>query len=159
MELRAVAPEEAEDLSRLAESLVRETYPYAPKDVVDQFIEENLTAEVLRRNISAGAYYAYILVKGELAGFTSFGMNGKEIHLSKLYLLSGFRGMSIGSKILALVESEAIANGAERISLETNVKNEGAIRFYKRNGFRDGERMALMRIMMYKGLTSGKTDN
>ncbi len=45
------------------------------------------------------------------------------------------KGKGTGSDILAYLEKKAKAFGYSRLLLETRAVNEGAVRFYKRNGY------------------------
>ncbi len=53
------------------------------------------------------------------------------------------RGGGLGSRLLQYAIDYARSNSFTRISLLTDQVNEGAIRFYRRHGFRTSEMTAL----------------
>lgn len=53
-----------------------------------------------------------------------------------IFLSTAFRGRRIGEESLALAIRHEFGAGITRITLDPNVKNEGAIRSYERLGFR-----------------------
>lgn len=55
------------------------------------------------------------------------------LYIHTLCVDSKFRGMGLGTEILA-----ALAKENEKMYLYVNAKNQGAIRFYKKNGFNEG---------------------
>jgi putative acetyltransferase len=61
-----------------------------------------------------------------------------EIKLSKLFLKPEFRGLGLGSEMLARSESEARERGYRRISLGTRALYVEAVRLYERRGWTRG---------------------
>lgn len=53
-----------------------------------------------------------------------------------IFLSTTFRGRRIGEETLALAIRHEFTQGVTRVTLDPNVKNEGAIRSYERLGFR-----------------------
>ncbi|MBN9611982.1 MAG: GNAT family N-acetyltransferase, partial [Actinobacteria bacterium] len=53
-----------------------------------------------------------------------------------IFLGTAFRGRRIGEEVMALAIRHEFDEGITRITLDPNVKNEGAIRSYERLGFR-----------------------
>lgn len=51
-------------------------------------------------------------------------------------VLAGYRGMGIGQRLLAAAEEWALAQGAERLTLNCHAANVDAIRLYNRLGYR-----------------------
>jgi diamine N-acetyltransferase len=68
-----------------------------------------------------------------------------DLELKRIYVLTGWQAGGWGAKLLAAVEAEARARGAERLLLCVYPQNHGAQRFYTRAGFADtGSRQAFM---------------
>ncbi len=64
-----------------------------------------------------------------------------EIKLSKLFLKPEFRGIGLGSEMLARSEDEARELGYRRISLGTRALYVEAVRLYERRGWKRGADM------------------
>ena len=158
MELEYIGPKRAEEVSEIAYPLFAEVYDYVPRDMLDEFLEETQTPERIREQIADGLRYAFILEDGVRVGYVCYGMDGQGMYLSKLYIFRESRGRGIGSEVIDAVEAEARANGAARIHLDVNYRNEGAIRLYRRKGFVEGERIGYMRVVMSKPLTPSGDD-
>lgn len=62
-------------------------------------------------------------------------VEASALELKRIYALSGFQGAGIGAMLLAAVEQEARARGAEALYLCVYEVNIGAQRFYLRHGF------------------------
>ncbi len=55
--------------------------------------------------------------------------------LKRMYVAPSFRGAGIGRRLLQALESEARRLGAERLVLETGVRQAAALALYTRSGF------------------------
>ena len=60
---------------------------------------------------------------------------GPSIHIEDIIAIPQSRGTGVGEALLNAVAGTARERGAERIELDVEADNEGAIRFYKRKGF------------------------
>jgi GNAT superfamily N-acetyltransferase len=56
--------------------------------------------------------------------------------VNELAVEEGCRGNGVGAALMAAAEDWAARAGAEALMLDTGAKNEGAIRFYERLGYR-----------------------
>ena len=64
------------------------------------------------------------------------GMVGdKESYISNVAVYPEFRVTGLGSRLIFEVEGKAKKNGAEKVALEVEVENAGAIRLYERLGY------------------------
>ena len=135
IDLEFVGPDEAETVSEIAYPLFYEVYGYEPEDVVREFLEDNQSPDAIRRQMSEGIRYAFIMYDGEHAGYVAFGIAGESMVLSKLYLFGEFRGMGIGTRILQMIEDLARSEGISAVRLDVNVENSGALRLYERSGY------------------------
>ena len=64
------------------------------------------------------------------------GMVGdKESYISNVAVYPEFRVTGLGSRLIFEVEGKAKKNGAEKVALEVEVENAGAIRLYRRLGY------------------------
>ena len=150
--LEFLTPEDADEVSAIAYSLFYDVYSETPREIVDAFLERFQTPEAIREQMRTGSEYAFIISRGERAGYLAFEIDDEGMHLSKLYLLEGFRDRGIGGRIVGYVEDRARAAGVGRIHLDVNMYNKGAIQFYERHGFVLRGRMEYVRLLMVKGL-------
>ena len=150
--LEFIGPDKAEEISEIAFPLFREVYSNVPSDVVEGFLRKTQTPEAIREQMENGLEYAYIIHKGERAGYVAFGMDDKEMYLSKFYLFKGYRRLGLGSWVMDYVERRARELGAGRIHLDVNTDNAPAIAFYGKHGFVMGENITFMRAVMTKDL-------
>jgi ribosomal protein S18 acetylase RimI-like enzyme len=74
----------------------------------------------------------------------SLEFGGRDAFIDELYVQEAYRGRGIGTKTLDLVESAARSIGIRALHLEVDRGNEGALRFYRTNGFQDRGRFHLM---------------
>ncbi len=99
---------------------------YTPERVRAEFIDQPKTARIIE-------------VGGECAG-AMFVLRGEDPEypttVMHLFIGTRFRGRRIGEEALALAIRAEFADGITRVTLDPNIKNEGAIRSYERLGFR-----------------------
>lgn len=62
-------------------------------------------------------------------------INAGTAELKRMYVGPPCRGTGIGLRLLQALESEARGLGAERLVLETGVRQAAALALYRRNGF------------------------
>jgi len=102
-----------------------------------------LTEETLRSLLEAPQPPTVLIVAEEgegLAGYAaltfdySLWRGEKYGHLDCLFVRGELRGRRIGEKLLACVKDKARAAGAQRLEWQTPDWNEGAVRFYRREG-------------------------
>jgi diamine N-acetyltransferase len=69
-------------------------------------------------------------------GETPDGFEDEDmVQLERIYVLPGFQGQQIGSKMLEFAEMQALNNGKEWIWLTVWEHNPDAQRFYERHGY------------------------
>ncbi len=74
--------------------------------------------------------------KHGVVGFLDYWLIDEELHIMNIALLPRWRGHGLGSALISLSVVEAVAMGAEIISLEVRETNVAALRLYERHGFR-----------------------
>ncbi len=75
-------------------------------------------------------------VSGRRVGFLMGAFYGSEARVLMVAVEEGFRGRGIGTSLMREFERRARESGARRITLEVRTSNEGAIRLYRRLGYR-----------------------
>lgn len=63
-------------------------------------------------------------------------ISGKNCQLERIYVLQEFIPLKMGYKLLAFLEHEAVNLGFENMWLSVYVKNQRAIKFYQKHGYR-----------------------
>ena len=62
-------------------------------------------------------------------------VSDREYYISNVAIYQQYRGMGIGTRLLLEAEEEAKRSSAERLALDVELGNHGAIRLYKRLGY------------------------
>lgn len=80
---------------------------------------------------------SYIVARyeGEVVGYAGMMFTGLEAHITNIAVDPTFHGRKVGSRLLLTLITEAIARGAETVSLEVRVSNLGAQAMYEKFGF------------------------
>lgn len=68
-------------------------------------------------------------------GFAEFPAFARCAELQKLYLANAAKGKGLGSRLIAMIEAQAKAQGYEQLYLETHSALETAVRVYEHLGF------------------------
>jgi ribosomal-protein-alanine N-acetyltransferase len=80
---------------------------------------------------------SYIVARneGEVIGYAGMMFTGLEAHITNIAVDPAFHGRKVGSRMLLILLTEAIARGAEVLSLEVRVSNDAAKTMYEKFGF------------------------
>jgi ribosomal protein S18 acetylase RimI-like enzyme len=98
-------------------------------------------------NGAAAGYLNYELID---RGANYYTYGEKLLHVHVLTVKASHRGRKIGEALMERAEEIGREFGASRMTLEVYAFNEGAVRFYERNGF------GKLKHMMSKSLTEDK---
>ena len=95
--------------------------------------------------------------KDQIIGFVWYNISeGESLWLTSLVLRKDFQGKGIGSRILFMLEEEALRNGLRVIELGVQKLNKVALEFYRRNGFQEGEDLAYAGTILMQKHTEQK---
>jgi ribosomal-protein-alanine N-acetyltransferase len=75
---------------------------------------------------------------GQVVGYAGMMFTGVEAHITNIAVDPDVHGHKVGSRLLLALATEAIARGAERLSLEVRVSNSSAQSMYRKFGFSVG---------------------
>ena len=80
---------------------------------------------------------SYIVARhdAEVIGYAGLMFTGLEAHVTNIAVDPAFHGRKVGTRLLLTLITEAIARGAETISLEVRVSNVAAQSMYAKFGF------------------------
>ncbi len=119
--------------------LAREFYhsPAVLAPIPDAYLESTFR-EAMRSDVYILLYL--LEVEGENAGYLILSRSfspeagGPICWIEELYIRESYRGRGLGTKVLAAVRKEF---PAARLRLEVEPENEGAVRLYRRVGFKE----------------------
>ena len=144
--IRKAIPEDAQLLSELAVITFIASHGHsAPAEDIHAYTRSNYTINKLKSELKNPAnIYHLITYDQEPAGFSKICLNSphedmlqKNIaKLDRIYLLEKFQGLSLGKALLDFNIALCKENSQSGLWLYVWVKNETAIRFYKKAGFR-----------------------
>ena len=139
--LRQAYPQDAEDIALAHRDSIRSLGPaFYPPNVVDDW-EEGLAADVYLKAMKGGEVFFIATGKvGQEAlvlGFASdYCIEGSR-HGTSVYVRGIAARHGIGSALLRLAESHAVARGATTINVEASL---AGVEFYRANGFTEVSR-------------------
>ena len=95
------------------------------------------SASLFLSELAQRASRTYIVGRneGEVVGYAGMMFTGLEAHVTNIAVDPLFHGRKVGSRLLLYLVTEAIAKGAQVISLEVRVSNKAAQRMYEKFGF------------------------
>jgi ribosomal-protein-alanine N-acetyltransferase len=95
------------------------------------------SASLFLSELSQRSTRTYLVAKsnGEVIGYAGMMFTGLEAHITNIAVEPEWHGRKIGSRLLIALITEAIARGADRISLEVRVSNGVAQSMYEKFGF------------------------
>ena len=79
--------------------------------------------------------YLVAKVDGEVVGYAGMMFTGPEAHVTNIAVDPDYHSLKIGSRLLLHIVTEAVARGADTISLEVRVSNDKAQAMYEKFGF------------------------
>lgn len=83
---------------------------------------------------------------GCIWGYPKVFLDEKRLFVQLLQVHPEYRGRGIGKTLLSRLEKYAVENGYDAIDMITSASNDGAIRFYEREGY-EIERLQLYKIL------------
>jgi len=95
------------------------------------------SASLFLSELSQRTTRTYIVAKheGEVVGYSGMMFTGREAHVTNIAVDPDFHGRKVGTRLLLYIITEAVARGAEILSLEVRVSNDVAQSMYEKFGF------------------------
>jgi GNAT superfamily N-acetyltransferase len=72
---------------------------------------------------------------GSVVGTVAGACNAGEGHLRGMAVLPGYQGRQVAAKLLAAIETYLRSQGCQRITLDTTLPLQTAMKFYEKNGY------------------------
>ena len=111
-----------------------------PGAQISYMVDMQYRSEFLQEQMEArGHQYILVLQDGELVGYASYELNHgspAEIMIHKAYLLPGSQGLGLGLALFDHLAKRGLKKGQETMKLNVFHKNNHALRFYEKYGFR-----------------------
>lgn len=103
---------------------------------IDYMVDKFQSYNSLFVAITENNYHYYLIKESNVVlGYTGLQEQEKKLFLSKLYILSQYRGKHIASKTFEFIENLAKEKKLKSIYLTANKHNYHAIEVYKHKGF------------------------
>jgi GNAT superfamily N-acetyltransferase len=136
-----IRPAESGDESGILQCLAAAFGPYrgdyTPEAYADTVPDEVALAARLRR------MHVLVATSGaEIAGTVAGSLADGEGHLRGMAVLPEWRGSGLAAALLTTVERWLKEHGCRRVTLDTTLPLQAAIKFYEKNGYKRSGRIA-----------------
>ncbi|XMO85740.1 GNAT family N-acetyltransferase [Algibacter sp. AS12] len=125
-------------IETLAGVIWREHYiPIVGKPQIDYMLEKFQSVKPITEQVENGYAYYILKFEGVSVGYISIKKETDALFLSKIYVLSTYRGKKIGKTAMAFVEDKAKQYQLNKIRLTVNIHNTNSIKAYEKLGFKN----------------------
>jgi [ribosomal protein S18]-alanine N-acetyltransferase len=95
------------------------------------------SASLFLAELSQRGSRTYLVARyaGEVVGYAGMMFLGREAHVTNIAVDPDYHGGKVGTRLLLALCTEAIAKGADSVSLEVRVSNDVAQAMYRKFGF------------------------
>jgi ribosomal protein S18 acetylase RimI-like enzyme len=123
-------------IETLADTIWRAHYiPIEGKAQIDYMLDKYQSVKAISEQIESGYEYFMLILDENPVGYISIKQEGNTLFLSKIYVLSAYRGKKIGKTAMQFIENKAKVYHSERIRLTVNKNNINSIKAYEKLGF------------------------
>jgi ribosomal protein S18 acetylase RimI-like enzyme len=126
---------QVEEVESIVECLESAFEPFRSQYTRDAFRDTVLSSEAIRERMVHMTVYVAIATEREVVGTAASALEGGDGHLRGMAVRPAWQGRRIADQLLLVAEKDLLAGGCVRITLDTTVPLQRAIRFYQRNGF------------------------
>jgi ribosomal protein S18 acetylase RimI-like enzyme len=126
---------QVEEVESIVECLESAFEPFRSQYTRDAFRDTVLSSEAIRERMVHMTVYVAIATEREVVGTVASALEGGDGHLRGMAVRPAWQGRRIADQLLLVAEKDLLAGGCVRITLDTTVPLQRAIRFYQRNGF------------------------
>ncbi len=136
---RVISKQEIQIVADLASIIWNEYYiPIIGQEQVDYMVRTFQSSEVVEKQINNEGYEYYLIeYLSKPSGYISIKLKGKELFLSKFYVVKEKRGTGLGTAGLKFVIDRAKELNAKAITLTVNKYNINSIKAYNKMGFKN----------------------
>jgi ribosomal protein S18 acetylase RimI-like enzyme len=109
--------------------------PFRSQYTPDAFRDTVPSPEAIRQRLIDMRVYVASGADGEIVGTIASSFAGEEGHLRGMAVNPAWQGQGIAEQLLLTAEEDLLVSGCTRVTLDTTIPLERAIRFYQKNGF------------------------
>lgn len=123
----------------LADVIWREHYvPIVGKPQIDYMLDKFQSVKAIRNQIENEGFEYYVLSFNKTpVGYIGFKKESEHLFLSKIYVLSTYRGKKIGKFAMEFISKKAKTYQLKAIRLGVNIHNTNSIKAYQKMGFKN----------------------
>jgi ribosomal protein S18 acetylase RimI-like enzyme len=125
----------AKDAEGISACLAAAFEPFRAQYTADAFLDTVPPLDVIRERIAQMKVYVAVPNDGKIVGTLAASAANGEGHLRGMAVQSDWQGQGIAGRLLAQAENDLRAAGCSRVTLDTTLPLQRAIRFYEKNGF------------------------
>jgi diamine N-acetyltransferase len=135
--LRALIPDDVENLAALAHDIWHRHYPaIISREQINYMLAQRYSPALIRAQLGETDHGWWVVeVNGNLAGFAHASLLDNHCKLDKLYVHPDYQHRGFGAALLKHVRSFAIGHGKHRLILQVNLHNALALSAYRKYGF------------------------
>ena len=143
--ISASSESDIDSIVQLAHKIWHHHYePIIGNNQVDYMLNKFQSAEAIKLQIDEGFEYYILRYHEEHVGYISIKKEDVDtLFLSKIYVLSNYRGKKIGKTAMTFIMDRAKSLGCTCIRLTVNKHNTNAIAAYERMGFKTIEALVI----------------
>ncbi|WP_298494875.1 GNAT family N-acetyltransferase [uncultured Algibacter sp.] len=125
-------------IETLADIIWREHYiPIVGKPQIDYMLEKFQTAKAIEKQVIEGFEYFTLFYNKTAVGYIAIKPETNALFLSKIYVLSSYRGKKVGKAAIHFIENKAKSYQLNSIRLTVNIHNTNSIKAYETLGFKN----------------------
>jgi ribosomal protein S18 acetylase RimI-like enzyme len=109
--------------------------PFRSQYTPDAFRDTVPAPEAIGQRLIDMKVYVASAADGEIVGTIASTIAGEEGHLRGMAVDPAWQRHGIAEQLLLTAEKDLLASGCTRVSLDTTIPLQRAIRFYQKNGF------------------------
>jgi diamine N-acetyltransferase len=140
--LRRCVPGDENALSLIARATILETYPgLSNGEDIYSYVATELGPDEFREYLSRKDAPIWALETQPGKAMVGYALvhptkSATELELHRLYLFYRFHGLGLGKRLMEAILLHARERGFDLLTLQVHERNEGAIAFYERYGFK-----------------------
>ncbi|KAH0788384.1 GNAT family N-acetyltransferase [Histomonas meleagridis] len=126
------------DLANFAKPILLECYErFFKPGVTIQWVNNNQSAEAIKRDIKDGMEYYYIKSDNEVVGYFAIKPDNKDLLLSKLYIDKKHRGKGFGKYALDFANNYGKEKNLQNVYCYCADYNTKSLEIYDKLGFKE----------------------
>lgn len=126
---------QTQDAAAIAACLASAFAPFRSQYTAGAFADTVLNAEDVLSRMAYMTIYIAVTSGGEIVGTVACAVADQVGHLRGMAVRPEWQGHAIADRFLQLAENDMRIAGCDRITLDTTLPLQRAIRFYERNGY------------------------